>query len=180
MDMIEKTCTLCAEKTTVQTIEDFSKYFFKDKKGKHKHNARCKKCCRIEKKKLYAKHPEKMNPNYTRKSHIKKCAVCDKDFLAREEKQLCCSDKCKKFKNKVRAKIRYHKEKNQIKKDRLKEIKTAKTRYKHYSQEEKDKIIAYLDKDYTYGKIAKKLGRTSAGIGKVVRRIKIQNYSHGK
>lgn len=172
--MLVKTCTLCNKNFNVIKIEDFSKYFFRDKKGKYKHNARCKDCCRLEKQKLFKKYPEKMNPKWVSKAHNKFCIVCGSEFLAREDKQICCSDECRTIKNKVRRKMESHRYALNQKIKREKEIKEAKIRHKHYSDNEKIKIIEMLNKGYTYKHIAKKIGRTSIGVGKVGRNLKMK------
>jgi hypothetical protein len=168
--MLSKKCTLCDKTFTVENQDDFIKYFFRDNKGKYKHNARCKPCCTKEKQKLYKKHPEKMNPNYVRKAYLKNCIVCSNEFLAREERHICCSEDCKKFKNNVKRKLSRSVE-NRCKIKRQKEILNAKVRFKHYTKDEKDIIRKMLEKNYSYEKIAKKLGRTTAGVGKIARKV---------
>ena len=173
--ILEKICTLCNKSVKVLNQDDFSRYFFRDKKGKYLHNARCKECCRKEKQKLFKKHPKKMNPNYVYKSYKKICIVCNKEFLAREEKHICCSDECKNIKNKARNKIDREKRKLKASIKRQKDIKKATVRNKHYTFEEIEIVKKYLILEKQYSFIAKKLGRTTVSVGKIARRLKNAN-----
>lgn len=170
--MFTKICTICEKSFSVENIDDFSKYFFRDKKGKHLHNARCKYCCRIEKSKYFKKFPEKKNPNYVSKAYLKTCIVCDSEFMAKEKKHICCSDDCRAIKNKVRDRINKSKLVKFYAKKRAKDVQKATVRFKHYTDDEIEFIKKCLKKEKEYKLIAKKLGRTTIGVGKIARKIK--------
>lgn len=167
--MLTKICTICEKTFSVENQEDFSKYFFRDKKGKYKHNARCKECCKIWQQKCIAKNPRKIGLS---KAHSEYCIVCNKEFLAKSIVHNTCSDECRKFKNKVRKKLSKERDRIFYAKQRAKNIKKAIVRFKHYTDIEIAIVKKGIERDCEYKVIAKKLGRTTMSVGKIARKIK--------
>lgn len=166
-----KTCTICKKIVEVSKISEFREFFYCSKKGKFGFASFCIHCAKIEKKKYYKRFPEKMNPNKVQNKELVPCIVCDNYFQPKNINHKTCSKECEKIKNRVNRKLHSRKEAEILKAKRAKEIKNSTTRNKHYSKEEKIKISQMLNRNYNYEKIAKKIGRTSSGVGKIARKI---------
>lgn len=166
-----KTCTLCKKIVEVSEMSEFRQFFYYSKKGKFGFASFCISCAKAEKKKFFKKFPEKMNPNKVQKKEQIPCIVCDNTFQPKHINHKTCCKECEKIKNRVRRKLHSRKESESLKQKRANEIKKATTRNKHYTKDEKIKIARMLNYNYDYTRIAKKMGRTSTGIGKIARKI---------
>ncbi|TLS99912.1 hypothetical protein [Aliarcobacter cibarius] len=171
--MQSKTCTACNTKFYSLTSDGFVKYFHRDKSLKSGFKYICKKCRSIYKKKLYKANPPKRE---IKPLLSKFCIVCSKPFQTKIEKIEVCCKECADFKKRVSSKLykRENKYRENIKKQKLKELQSASKRRYHYKEDE-IKFIKENINIYSTLYIAKKLGRTKIAIWEKIRKLKMQS-----
>lgn len=80
------------------------------------------------------------------------CPICSKEFIPAQDKQMLCSEECKKKHYKT-----YHKQKRE-------EAGMAVGHKRRWEEEEIQKLVNLKNKGYTYQQIAEKLGRTKISV----------------
>lgn len=171
--MLSKTCTACNTNFYSLTSDGFVKYFHRDKSLKSGFKYDCKKCRSEYKKKLYIINP----PKREKKPLLNKiCIVCDKPFQTKIERVEVCCKECADFRKRVSSKLykRENKYRENIKKQKLKELQSAEKRRYHYKKDE----IGFIKENiniYSTSQIAKKLGRTTIAIWEKIRKLKMQS-----